>query len=166
MQTRDIPPHLHARYGLRPPSRWRWLAWAVAAIVLLPTLTYAASRYVATQSATYTVFSWSASASGDQVSVTFHTSTAPTRQWCAVRAQDTNHFDVGFAVLPVAGTTTSTTFSMATLARPLAVDVLDCQSDPYALPGPQFAPGVQPPAQQLPALAPGVYSPKQIAALR
>lgn len=166
MQTRDIPPHLHARYGITPPSRWRWLAWALVAAFFVPVLTYAASRYVATQSATYTVYSWAVSAHGDSVRVTVHTSSAPQRQWCAIRAQDVRHFDVGFAVLPIAGRATSTTFTMATLAPPLAVDVLDCRGDPYALPGPQFAPGVRPPAQPAPALAPGVYTPEQLASLR
>ncbi len=166
MQARDIPPHLHARYGITPPSPWRWLGWALAIAVLFPVLTYAASRYVVTQSATYTVYSWAPNATGKSIRVTFHTSTASTRQWCAIRAQDFDHFDVGFAVLPVAGTSTSTTFTMATLARPLVVDVIDCSADPYSLPGPQFEPGVRPPAQQAPALAPGVYTPKVLAGLR
>lgn len=166
MQARDIPPHLHARYGIEPPSRWRWLGWAVLVVVVAPVLAYAASRYVATQSATYAVYSWSASAGDTEISVTFHTSTSAGRKWCAVRAQDFNHFDVGFAVVPVAGATTSTTFTMATLARPVAVDVIDCGPDPYALPGAQFEPGVKPPAQRPPAFAPGVYSPEQLAALR
>ena len=53
-------------------------------------------------------------------------------------------------------------FTLAVLAPPVAVDVRECGSDPYALAGPQFAPGVLPPPQAAPALAPGVYRPGEL----
>lgn len=164
MQARDIPPHLHERYGIRPPSPWRWLAWALAAVVVVPVLGYAATRYVATQSTTHSLARWGYSA--QQVTVTLRTDPATVILWCAVRAANFDRVDVGFAVVPVAAGRSITTASIAVLERPLAVDLLACERDPYALPGPRFAPGVLPPEQRPPVLAPGVYEPSALRALQ
>lgn len=157
MRAKDVPPHLHARYGIRPPSPLRWVAVAVALAVGLPTGLYAASRYVATQQVPFALISW-ASLDAHRVHVLWKLDARSERQWCVIRAQDFDHFDVGFAVVPVAAGTGSVEYELTTLERPLAVDVEACDSDPYALPGPQFPPGVLPPAQIAPGLAPGVYS--------
>lgn len=165
MRQRDIPVQLHARYGLRPPSRWHWLGWALAAAVVLPIGTYAASRYVVTQSATYNLSSWSWQAQSRSAIVTLRTTASTDVQWCAIRAQDFDRFDVGYAVVRVPPAAMSTSFRLSLLAEPVIIEVVECASDPYSLPGPQFRPGLQPPAQQAPALTPGVYSPQALAAL-
>ena len=165
MQPRDIPVQLHARYGIRPPSRWRWLGWALAALVVLPIGTYAASRYVVTQSATYSLSSWSWQARSHSATATLRTTASIDVQWCAIRAQDFDRFDVGYAVVRVPRAAMNTSFRLALLAEPVIIEVVDCASDPYSLPGPQFRPGLQAPVQRPPALTPGVYSPQALAAL-
>ena len=165
MRDRDIPPHLHDRYGIRPPSRWRWVALAAAALVVVPVAVYAGSRYIATQSQPYALMQWGASDDGTSVQVTFRTSAYDTTMWCVVRAQDFDHNDVGFAVVRVAAGTTDMDYTLATIAHPVAVDVVTCNPDPYALPGPQFQPGVLPPAQQAPGIAPGFYTRAELDAL-
>jgi hypothetical protein len=162
MRAKEIPPHLHARYGVRPPSRLRWVAAALAAAVVLPTGIYAASRYVATQQVPFALISWAA-LDEQHVQVLWQLDAAAERRWCVLRAQDFDHFDVGFAVVPVAPGVRWVEYGMATLERPLAVDVEACSADPYDLPGPQFPPGVRPPAQVAPGLAPGVYGPETLA---
>ena len=165
MRASDIPPHLHERYGITPASRMRWVAAALVAAVAVPTGLYAASRYVATQSAEYSLITWAATSDTD-VTVTWKVKPSETRQWCALRAQNFDHFDVGFAVVPVAAGSNEATFVMHTTEHPVAVDVFQCSTDVYALPGASFEPGVQPPAQDLPGLAPGVYSADWLAALQ
>lgn len=162
MRAQDIPPHLHERYGIRPPSPLRWIALALAAVVALPTGIYAASRYVATQQVPFALISWAA-LDEHRVHVLWKLDASSKRQWCVVRAQDFDHFDVGFAVVPVSAGVDSVEYELATLERPLAVDIEACDTDPYALPGPQFPPGVRPPAQAAPGLAPGVYSAGELA---
>ncbi len=165
MRASEIPPHLHERYGITPPSPWRWVVVAAVVIVTLPVALYAASRYVATQSAEYSLVSWAASSDTD-VTVTWKVKASAERQWCALRAQDFDHVDVGFAIVPVSSGTTDVTYLMHTNAHPVAVDVFACDTDPYELPGASFAPGVLPPAQELPGIAPGIYTADQLAALQ
>ena len=161
MRAQDIPPHLHERYGIRPPSPWRWVGWAAVVVVTAPVLLYAASRYVVSQSATATLARWSQQ-SPTLVAATLHIDASTERQWCTIEAQDFDHVDVGFALLPIAPGVSRVPFTLAVLAPPVAVDVRECGSDPYALAGPQFAPGVLPPPQAAPALAPGVYRPGEL----
>ena len=162
MRAQDIPPHLHERYGIRPPSPWRWVAIAAALVVFVPTGIYAASRYVATQQVPFALISWSA-VDEHQVRVMWKLDARSERRWCVVRGQDFDHFDVGFAVVPVEAHATQVEYTMTTTERPLAVDVVACDADAYALPGPQFLPGVLPPEQQAPGLTPGVHEPSDLA---
>lgn len=165
MRPSEIPPHLHARYGIRPASRWRWVAIAAAVVVAAPTLAYAGWRYAASQQRPFALISWAAT-SDRSVTVQWKLDAASETRWCTLRAQDFDHFDVGFAVVPVAPGVTSMRYQLRTTKHPLAVDVEACALDPYALAGPQFPPGVRPPAQAQPGLAPGVYSPEALRALR
>lgn len=164
MRAQDIPPHLHARYGITPPSPWRWVAWGAAVVVIAPVLLYAASRYVASQSTTATLSRWS-QATPTLVRAVLHIDASAETRWCTIEAQDFNHVDVGFALLPVRGAVTRIPFDLAVLTPPVAVDVRECGTDPYALQGAQFPPGALPPAQAAPALAPGVYTPDALGAL-
>lgn len=161
VRAQDIPPHLHARYGIRPASPWRWVALTAAAIVVLPVGLYAASRYVVTQQVPFALISWAAERD-TRVQVLWRLDPIDERRWCVLRAQDFERFDVGFAVVPVPAGTAEMSYPLTTTARPTAVDVLACEADPYALPGPQFPPGVLPPAQPAPGLAPGAYAPEQL----
>ena len=166
MRASDIPVHLHDRYGIRPPSPWRWVAVVAAALVAVPVGVYAASRYIATQSRPYYLEHWMTLDGERAVEVAFRTDAYATGMWCAVRAQAFDHSDLGYVVVQVPSGVTAMDYTMAVLGRPTAVDVVACDADPYALPGPQFPPGVLPPAQQAPGIAPGFHSPEQLAALQ
>jgi len=161
MRAKDVPPHLHERYGVRPPSPLRWVAVGLALVVVVPAGLYAASRYVATQRIPYALISWVPQGE-HQARVLWKLDASSDRQWCALRAQDFEHFDVGFAVVPVEPGATSVQYVMATRARPMALDVVACETDPYGLPGPQFPPGVRPPDQPAPGYAPGVRAPDEL----
>lgn len=81
---------------------------------------------------------------------------------CVLRAKDDQFIDIGYAVLPIApaaAAVTQETFRLATTEPAYAVEVLGCRPG-SSLPagafiGPQFAPGVVPPAQPAPATVPG-----------
>lgn len=165
MRAKDIPPHLHERYGIRPPSPYRWVAIAAAVLVAAPTAIYAASRYVATQQVPFALISW-ASLDEQHAQVIWELEASSEQRWCVVRAQDFDHFDVGFAVVPVRAGVTRMEYGLATREHPLAVDITACETDVYSLPGPQFPPGVLPPQQVAPGLTPGLYPELAIAAAR
>jgi hypothetical protein len=160
MRAKDIPPHLHERYGIRPVSPVRWVALGLALLLAVPAGIYAASRYVATQRIPFALISWSV-LSNEQVQVLWKLDASDQRQWCAVSAQDFDHYDVGFAVVAIAAGTASVTYVMNVSQRPIAVELAGCASSPYALAGPQFRPGLVPPPQPAPGLAPGVVSPRE-----
>jgi hypothetical protein len=155
MRAKDVPQHLHGRYGVRPPSPLRWIAVGLALVVAVPALVYSAGRYVATQRIPFALISWG-SLDDQHVRVFWKLDPGRERQWCVLRAQDFNHFDVGFAVVPVESGVASVEYVLQTRERPMAVDVDACGTDPYDLPGPQFPPGVLPPPQSAPGFAPGV----------
>ena len=157
MRVNEIPPHLHARYGIRPKSPWRWVGLGVVLVFAVPSGLYAASRYVATQRIPFALISWSAESSSS-VHVLWKLDANGQRQWCALSAQDFDHYDVGFAVVPVPVGATSMTYDLNVTERPLAVEIAGCANSPYDLAGPQFPPGVLPPAQPTPGFAPGIGS--------
>lgn len=152
----EIPPHLHERYGIRPPSKLRPLWVAMGVLAIGSVLTFFVFRFVATRNAAAALIEWSEL--GDtRVSVTFQVNAESGERWCAIRAQAFDQFDVGFAVLPVSAAAQTITYEMNTLDAPFAVDLVGCNTDPYKLRGPQFPPGVLPPAQDAPGRAPGVW---------
>lgn len=78
---------------------------------------------------------------------------------CAVRAQDTERADVGYAYIPLpAGPQRLWEYRLTTVGRAALASVLACQPGavPTRLPAPQFPPGVKPPAQPPPGLTPRV----------
>ena len=160
MRNADIPLHLHDRYGVRPVPLWQKVAAIAAVVVAVPTLVYAASRYVASQQRPFALIRWSASDSN--VDVTWRLDPRAEPIWCAIRAQDFEHFDVGFAVVPVAAGAEEATYALRVTTRPIAVDVIACEADPYVIPGAQFRPGELPPAQADPGRAPGVVDPAEL----
>lgn len=152
----EIPPHLHDRYGIRPPSKFRvfWIALAVLSVGAV--LTFFVFRFVATRNAGAALIEWS-SLGSTRVSVTFQVNAESGERWCAMRAQSFDQFDVGFAVLPVSAAAQTVTYEMNTLEEPFTVELIGCDTNPFRLRGPQFPPGVLPPAQDAPGRAPGVW---------
>ena len=152
----EIPPHLHERYGIRPPSKFRVLWIAISALSIGAVLTFVVFRFVATRNAEAALIEWS-TLGETRISVTFQVNAESGERWCAIRAQTFDQFDVGFAVLPVSAAAQTITYEMNTLAAPFTVDLVGCDTDPFRLRGPQFPPGVLPPAQDAPGRAPGVW---------
>lgn len=152
----EIPLHLHERYGVRPPSPWRylWAALAVAAVAFVAV--YFVTRFYATRNAEASIIEWSP-ISATEITLRFDVNEGRAERWCAVRAQSFDQFDVGFAVVPVTAAAQQVTYTMATLERPFAVDVVGCDIDPLQLRGPQFPPGVLPPVQAAPGITPGLW---------
>lgn len=152
----EIPPHLHERYGVRPPSKLRAL-WVVLSIVAIGSvLTFFMFRFVVTRNAEAALIEW-ATLENTRVTVTFQVNAESGPRWCAIRAQSFDQFDVGFVVLPVSEAAQKVTYEMNTLAEPFVVDLVGCNTDPFKLRGPQFPPGVLPPAQDAPGRAPGLW---------
>lgn len=152
----EIPPHLHERYGIRPPSKWRYL-WAALAIATTAFVgIYFVTRFYATRPAEASIIEWSP-INDTRITLTFDVNAGDGDRWCAVRAQAFDQYDVGFVVLPVSAAAQQVTYSMTTLEKPFAVDVVGCDAEPTQLRGPQFAPGVLPPAQEAPGRAPGLW---------
>ena len=152
----DIPPHLHERYGVRPPSKLRfvWAALAIATVGFVAV--YFVTRFYTTRNAEAALIEWSA-ITDTRVSLTIQANADDADRWCAVRAQSFDQFDVGFVVIPVSAPAQKVVYDMNTLERPFNVDVVGCAKDPRRIFGPQFPPGVLPPAQDEPGLAPGVW---------
>ena len=152
----EIPPHLHERYGIRPQSKFRLLWITLSALTVAAVLTFFVFRFVATRNAEAALIEWS-TLGETRVAVTFQVNAESSERWCAIRAQAFDQFDVGFAVLPVSPAAQTITYEMNTLAAPFVVDLVGCHTDPYKLRGPQFPPGVLPPAQDAPGRAPGLW---------
>lgn len=152
----QIPPHLHDRYGVRPPSRWRWLGYSAAIAAVAFVGGFYVLRFTASQQATAAIIEW-APVGSDSIRLTFQANAETRNRYCAIRAQDFDQFDVGFVVLPVSPEAQTVTYVMRTLSKPFAVDVVGCDTDPTRIFGPQFAPGVLPPAQEAPGFAPGIW---------
>lgn len=70
---------------------------------------------------------------------------------CVVRAQDSNRIDLGYQEIPIpAGSSfEQVTYSLRTLAPAFTAELLTCvrQGEVTRVPGPQFPPGIAPPAQ-------------------
>ena len=158
MRTQDIPPHLHERYGIRPRSAWFVPGVAAVTLLALAFGGWVASRYLASKNPPFVLQTWNVS-DDTHIDVQLQVSASDQPRWCGIRAQDFDHFDVGYAILPVAPATATTvvTYRMQVLERPTAVDVLDCTAEPLTLPGAQFPPGVKPPEQDAPGRAPGLW---------
>lgn len=158
MRERDIPAHLHDRYGIRPRPAWFPAAVAVVVVAVLAFGGWVGSRFLASKNPPFALQTWElVDPTHVELQLQVSASTAP--RWCAIRAVDFDHFDVGFVILPLqpSATTTDVTYTMTVLDRPTAVDVIDCNPDPLELAGAQFRPGIAPPAQPAPGRIPGLW---------
>lgn len=152
----QIPPHLHERYGIRPTSPWRYLWSGIAVLLVTFVAVYFVARFAATRNAAAAVIAWSFD-DNQRVALTIDANPDPSDRWCAVRAQSFDKVDVGFVLLPITAGADRLTYTMQVLARPVSVEVVGCNADPRRIAGPQFDPGVLPPAQAAPGMTPGVW---------
>lgn len=148
--TTSLSPQLRARYGLdhRP-----WLTWLLAGllvvgfVVALGWVGYTTSR----PQVNGALLTWTRVAP-DRADVTFEVRRGERQAaFCAIRAQDPDRADVGYAVVevPPGSTYQQVTYRLRTITPAYVVEVLGCADDgaPDRVPPPQFPPGVAPPAQ-------------------
>ncbi|MEN9692854.1 MAG: hypothetical protein RLZZ330_498, partial [Actinomycetota bacterium] len=76
--------------------------------------------------------------------------------FCVLKAQDSDQFDVGFAVFKTSNSATPQQFThtLNTLSSAYAVLEPTCELNESALLGSHFRPGLLPPAQDVPLFAP------------
>lgn len=152
----EIPEHLNSRYGIKPHSRSRRIVRlfgygiAIAALVFI----YLIERPT--------------KVTHQLVGFTVNSDTSVSVRWeifrgnldtafCAVRAQNDQRIDVGYAIVEVKGGPSLATMSydLATESRAVLAEVLGCgPTKDLRVPPPDFPPGVKPPAQLQPGVAP------------
>ena len=150
------PEHIRERYGIR--SRRQRVSVVVAVLLGALALPFA-TRFAWQASSQQGVLSMPAFRVVDGTHIEADLLYAPKAEvfTCAIRAQDTNRVDVGYAYLVLRpGSTRSWTYRISTRAPAVIAGVLGCQPGVATdqLPLPQFAPGVKPPAQSPPGIAP------------
>ena len=155
---RSWPEHIRERYGVRSRRQRRLavigLAFATIAAAIAAQPAWRASREQGVLSmSSFRVID------AQRTAVNFRYQSKSTTFTCAVRAQDTNRADVAFAYLVLRpGASRSWTYTFATRVRASSAEVLGCCAGTSAarLPTPQFPPGVKPPQQPKPGIAPRV----------
>ncbi len=150
-----VLPELYERYGLKPRnpfllvSVWT-VAFAVFGFVFLQ-VNSGQQEDVETR-----LISWDAKSEKEvQISWTLYQSeNQPV--YCVLKAQDSDQFDVGFAIFMATQTDSIPQFThtLKTNAEAFAVITPTCELQPEALLGSHFRPGLLPPAQDLPLFAP------------
>lgn len=150
------PEHIRARYGIR--SRRQRVVIVAAILVGVLALPFA-TRFAWRASSQQGVLSMSAFRVLDDTHIDADLLYAPKAEafTCAIRAQDSNRVDVGYAYLVLRPESArSQTYRLATRAPAVFAGVLGCQPGVATdrLPPPQFAPGVKPPAQPPPGITP------------
>jgi len=80
--------------------------------------------------------------------------------WCLVRSQDFNMTDIGYAILEIpqdGSDYKQINYVLKTASEAFTVEIMNCDDDPKSslFPAPQFAPGVEIPQQDPPAVNSG-----------
>ena len=152
------PTHIQQRYGLERKAPRRWL---VPIVVILAVGLLAGVRYAWRAGTEQGVLTLQAYRVDSAKTVALDLSYVPKARdfTCAVRAQDQNHHDVGFAYLHIKTTQQPNwTYRLTTRNLAASASVLGCQPGLATdrLPPPQFPPGVKPPQQEIPGITPKV----------
>ncbi len=154
--NRDLSPAMKERYGIRPRSPGRLLATGLVVGMLVGFVFFAGWRLanppVQARLITYL------STSTTQTDVTWEVSrSADATVYCVLRGRDAQRRDVGYATVtvPAGSDYLQPRYTLTTLSKPAIVEVLGCDtSAPLNVDGPAFGPGVLPPAQAPPGVAP------------
>lgn len=150
-----VPPELHERYGLKPRNRFLLLAiWIIAGICVL--FLFKQIDQGQQQNVETKLISWEVK-SDTQVQMTWQVYQKSGKDViCILKAQDSDQFDVGFAIFKAEGTSTPQQFThtLNTLSSAFAVLEPTCDLNESALLGSHFRPGLLPPAQDSPLFAP------------
>lgn len=146
----QLSPEMQVRYGMdrRPIGRYIVVGLLIVAFtvgVVFVWMNLTADRVQ------FRLLAWS-EVSPERVDVTFEVrAPATVDALCVVRAQDSQRIDLGYAKVPVpAGEAYRLVeYRLRTVAPAYAAEVLECvaSGDQLRVPGPQFPPGIAPPAQ-------------------
>jgi hypothetical protein len=150
-----VPKELHERYGLKPRNPLILIStWTVALAVfgfLFIQINSGQQADVETR-----LISWEVkTANRVEINWTvYQSSNLPV--YCVLKAQDSDQFDVGFAIFKATETQSIPQFTQVinTNAEAFAVITPTCELEPEALLGSHFRPGLLPPAQDSPLFAP------------
>lgn len=151
----NVPVELHERYGLKPRNPIIQIAiWLIALLsfgYLFLQVTSRQNSDVETR-----LISWQVK-SETAVSITWTVYQAENLPVvCTLKAQDSDQFDVGFAIFKATNTTSISKFTqnLKTYSGAYAVLTPTCELNENRLLGPHFRPGLLPPAQEAPLFAP------------
>lgn len=146
---KDLPPRLRDRYGYRPTPWWVFVL-AAAACIVIATLGGMVAYRDANPDVTSKLLAYN-TVDSSHTSVTFEVRRDGSQTvTCALRAQNMQHHDVGYAIVtvPPGSDYVQQTYQLATREKAFTADVLAC-----ALPNdlhadqPDFPPGTSNPPQ-------------------
>lgn len=146
----ELSPEMRARYGL-DRSTWRTKSLVVAVIAVFLAGVAWATVNMGSQGVQYRLLTWSVT-SPNLAHLEFEVRNSTSEPaLCVVRAQDSNHIDVGYSTVtvPAGREYVRVPYDLATLAPAFAVELLGCAvgEAPRVTPS-NFPPGVAPPQQQ------------------
>ncbi len=150
-----VPPNLYERYGLKPRNPFLLISiWSISlAIFGFLFLQVASGQQEEVETR---LISWDAKSINEvQISWTvYQADNQPV--YCILKAQDSDQFDVGFAIFKARQTKSIPQFThtLKTNVEAFAVITPACALEPEALLGSHFRPGLLPPAQDAPLFAP------------
>jgi hypothetical protein len=140
---------MRERYGIKQRSKAS-IAAIVAALVVVVLAIVGLAFTMGTDRVQSRLLAWDI-VSDDRVDVTFEVRPPDNRSvLCVVRAQDSTRTDVGYATVEIAGGNDYqlVTYPLHTLIPAYTVELLGCGiPGAFDVIGPQFPPGVVPPAQ-------------------
>lgn len=145
----QLSPEMQARYGMDHRSWGTWILAGVLIVAFAAAFVFVSANVTAAPIEVDTI-GWDESAP-DHVDVDFAVTRPGGREVeCAIRAQDATHIDVGYAVMtiPAGPERVHETYPLAIIAKSANAEVLGCATPgELHVTGPQFPPGVVPPAQ-------------------
>ena len=150
-----VPIELYERYGLKPRNRLLLTAvWGGAFLII----GYLFMQIIQGQQSNIEtrLISWEVS-SPTTVEITWNVSQSSNQPLvCIIRAQDSQQFDVGFAIFEASDPSKVSQFTQTLRTTTSAYAVINptCEQNVSALTGPHFRPGLLPPAQNSPLFAP------------
>lgn len=150
-----VPIELHERYGLKPKNPLLLATiWGLAGAVFI--FLFFQVNGGQQEDVETRLVSWEVK-SENTVEVTwtlYQRDDLPVV--CTLKAQDSDQFDVGFALFKAKDTASVPQFThqLSTLDAAFAVLTPVCEMDESRLLGPHFRPGLLPPAQDAPLFAP------------
>lgn len=153
VDRKRVPPHLYARYGIRPNNPWPKIGVGTVLLSLVAVLVAVGSGLGPGEE--IKLIRWESEeveASVVWSAVRYDSATL----YCAIRAQDEDRFDVGFAVVQIQANPDQQVFNhvLQLSQRAFTVDTPSCVENPEDLITPHFRPGLLPPAQIPPLYAP------------